>query len=197
MFISEDKSQYGTIGGGIMELNFIKLSQELLLNKNTSGFTLKIQIHHKYAPEENQSGLICSGEEFVMLGSGLDISLIFYSFNVSLIEHQGSASTIPTTTNTGILAILFIIVVVLVLMTIALLFFKRNYYSTFTNIGAVVLLFIIFLNYYLVDTLNGNILSGVSTSVTDDIGFYVLIFSLLLLFLSSFLKFDVLSEQNS
>lgn len=69
MLISEDNSQYGTIGGGIMELNFIKLAQELLRNKKSSGFTLKVQIHHKYAPEEQQSGLICSGEEWIVYGS--------------------------------------------------------------------------------------------------------------------------------
>jgi xanthine dehydrogenase accessory factor len=67
MVISEDKTQFGTIGGGIMELNFIKLADEILV-KNVQGFNLKIQTHHKYAPIEQQSGLVCSGEEWIIYG---------------------------------------------------------------------------------------------------------------------------------
>lgn len=68
MVISEDESQFGTIGGGIMELNFIKMAKELFDNSNQSEFKLKIQIHNKFAPEEKQSGLICSGEEWIVFG---------------------------------------------------------------------------------------------------------------------------------
>lgn len=67
MFISEDSSQYGTIGGGVMEQNFITLAQSLF-ESQSSGFNLKLQIHHKYAPEEQQSGLICSGKQWVIYG---------------------------------------------------------------------------------------------------------------------------------
>lgn len=68
MSISADDSQYGTIGGGIMELNFISLAKNLLQTKSEKKFTLKHQVHHKYAPEEEQSGLICSGEEWICFG---------------------------------------------------------------------------------------------------------------------------------
>ena len=63
-----DDSQYGTIGGGAMELYFISQAKKLLKTKNEKKFTLKHQIHHKFAPEEDQSGLICSGEEWICYG---------------------------------------------------------------------------------------------------------------------------------
>lgn len=67
MVIAQDNSQFGTIGGGVMELNFLKKAHELL-DKNKTGFTLKVQVHHAYAPKEQQSGLICSGEEWIIYG---------------------------------------------------------------------------------------------------------------------------------
>lgn len=67
MAIADDNSQFGTIGGGAMELNFIKIAQQLL-NKKESGFIIKKQVHHSHAPKEQQSGLICSGEEWIIFG---------------------------------------------------------------------------------------------------------------------------------
>ena len=67
MAISYDDSQFGTIGGGAMELKFVRLAHQLL-EENISGFSLKIQKHHTYAPKEEQSGLICSGEEWITYG---------------------------------------------------------------------------------------------------------------------------------
>ncbi len=67
MVIARDSSQFGTIGGGVMELNFVKKAHQLLIN-NESGFIFKVQIHHAYAPKEQQSGLICSGEERIIYG---------------------------------------------------------------------------------------------------------------------------------
>ena len=67
MLLTEGNNLYGTIGGGIMELNFIKLARGIF-EKKTLGFNLKLQIHHKYAPEDKQSGLICSGQQWIIYG---------------------------------------------------------------------------------------------------------------------------------
>ena len=67
MLISKDSTQLGTIGGGAMEFNFIKLAKECLKLQQI-GFRIKVQMHHKYAPEELQSGLICSGEQWIAYG---------------------------------------------------------------------------------------------------------------------------------
>lgn len=104
MCISQDSTQFGTIGGGIMELKFIKLAHEMLKNKRSSDFRLKEQIHHKYAPKENQSGLICSGEEWLVYGllepnhDNIDLSKKIVSETSSNLELQISPKGILVTT---------------------------------------------------------------------------------------------------
>lgn len=55
----------GSIGGGIMEHKFTEMAKEQLREK-TAGFTLRKQIHDKSAVH-NQSGMICSGEQTILL----------------------------------------------------------------------------------------------------------------------------------
>lgn len=66
MAVSENGDMAGSIGGGVMEHKFVTLAKTQLqaatLNKTVS---LKKQIHDK-AAGENQSGMICSGEQTIV-----------------------------------------------------------------------------------------------------------------------------------
>jgi xanthine dehydrogenase accessory factor len=79
------KSQmHGTIGGGIMEHKLVEYARSLLDQSSFTPF-LKHQIHDKVAPN-NQSGMICSGQQSVAfydvnLGSLDCIALILNSVN--------------------------------------------------------------------------------------------------------------------
>lgn len=55
----------GSIGGGIMEHKFVELAKENLKSYSDDAF-LKKQVHNKSAGI-NQSGMICSGEQTVLL----------------------------------------------------------------------------------------------------------------------------------
>ena len=55
----------GSIGGGIMEHKFIELAKEQL-KENSAVLYLRKQIHDKSAVK-NQSGMICSGEQTILL----------------------------------------------------------------------------------------------------------------------------------
>jgi xanthine dehydrogenase accessory factor len=56
----------GSIGGGIMEHKFIELSKDKLNTRQETLPDLRKQIHNKSAPA-NQSGMICSGEQTILL----------------------------------------------------------------------------------------------------------------------------------
>ncbi len=55
----------GSIGGGIMEHKFAGMAKEIAGNKS-EYLQLQQQIHNKEAPK-NQSGMICSGEQTILL----------------------------------------------------------------------------------------------------------------------------------
>lgn len=55
----------GSIGGGIMEHKFVEMAKEKLQDAKSKS-QLKKQIHDK-AAGENQSGMICSGEQTILL----------------------------------------------------------------------------------------------------------------------------------
>jgi xanthine dehydrogenase accessory factor len=55
----------GSIGGGIMEHKLVELAKKMLQENQTKP-VLKRQIHSKLAPQ-NQSGMICSGEQTVVI----------------------------------------------------------------------------------------------------------------------------------
>lgn len=54
----------GSIGGGIMEHKFVEMAKERLLQPEEPA--IKKQYHNKSAPA-NQSGMICSGEQTILL----------------------------------------------------------------------------------------------------------------------------------
>jgi len=58
----------GSIGGGIMEHKFVEMAKEQLqaLNYGLRATSIKKQVHDKSAAK-NQSGMICSGEQTILL----------------------------------------------------------------------------------------------------------------------------------
>jgi xanthine dehydrogenase accessory factor len=65
MAVTRDGAMQGSIGGGIMEHKFVELAKEKL-QSNEQILTVKQQIHDKQAAK-NQSGMICSGEQTILL----------------------------------------------------------------------------------------------------------------------------------
>jgi xanthine dehydrogenase accessory factor len=58
----------GSIGGGIMEHKFVELAKEKLksVNHKSGSGSIKRQIHDKFSSKE-QSGMICSGEQTILI----------------------------------------------------------------------------------------------------------------------------------
>ncbi|HMK27660.1 MAG TPA: XdhC family protein [Chitinophagaceae bacterium] len=56
----------GSIGGGIMEHKFVEMAKERLKVQDNKGQEVKKQVHDKSAGT-NQSGMICSGEQTILL----------------------------------------------------------------------------------------------------------------------------------
>jgi len=65
MAVTRDGEMQGSIGGGIMEHKFVEMAKERL-QSNEQLLTIKQQIHDKQAAK-NQSGMICSGEQTILL----------------------------------------------------------------------------------------------------------------------------------
>lgn len=65
MAVNENGQMCGSLGGGIMEFKFVELAKKLLSQKDTAP-ALYQQIHDKEAAQ-NQSGMICSGEQTIFL----------------------------------------------------------------------------------------------------------------------------------
>ncbi len=65
MVVSSSGKAYGSIGGGVMEKNFIEFCADKF-SKNESVFELKT-LHHKTNTEFEKSGLICAGSQTIYL----------------------------------------------------------------------------------------------------------------------------------
>ena len=65
MAVNVQGAMQGSIGGGIMEHKFVEMAKEHLAN-DKNEITLRKQIHDKEAAK-NQSGMICSGEQTIVL----------------------------------------------------------------------------------------------------------------------------------
>lgn len=65
MAVNRDGEMQGSIGGGIMEHKFVEMAREKLAH-NEPVLTIKQQVHDKIAAK-NQSGMICSGEQTILL----------------------------------------------------------------------------------------------------------------------------------
>lgn len=122
-------------------------------------------------------------------GLGIDAILTFFSFNASLDMKQGSSSGIPTHISTGLLDVFFLLVVLCIVVTITLVFMQKNRLGGVANTFGIVVLLILFLNYYTVNTLNGQTMSGITLTITDELGYFLIVLALIVLFISSFTKF--------
>lgn len=65
MVVNASGQMEGSIGGGIMEHKFVEMAKSRLKDENNEVSVHK-QIHDK-APAKNQSGMICSGEQTIVL----------------------------------------------------------------------------------------------------------------------------------
>jgi len=74
MVINENGKFTGTIGGGIMEVKLIALAKDMLLSDEPIAL-LKKQFHHKENPKQ-RSGMICSGEQTIVLMPLTSLDLI-------------------------------------------------------------------------------------------------------------------------
>ncbi len=68
MAVNRNGDMEGSIGGGIMEHKFVEMAKEQLkqMGEHTNEGKIKKQIHDKSAGN-NQSGMICSGEQTIIL----------------------------------------------------------------------------------------------------------------------------------
>jgi xanthine dehydrogenase accessory factor len=65
MAVNAAAEMEGSIGGGIMEHKFVEMAKEHL-QQHTAITTLRKQVHNKHAAKD-QSGMICSGEQTILL----------------------------------------------------------------------------------------------------------------------------------
>ncbi|RKR83437.1 xanthine dehydrogenase accessory factor [Mucilaginibacter gracilis] len=65
MAVNQSGQIAGSIGGGIMEHKFVEMAKEQL-KQNQQSITLRQQFHDKKAAK-NQSGMICSGEQTILI----------------------------------------------------------------------------------------------------------------------------------
>jgi xanthine dehydrogenase accessory factor len=65
MVVSSSRKAYGSIGGGVMEKNFVEFCAEKF-SKDESVYELKT-LHHKTNTEFEKSGLICAGSQTIYL----------------------------------------------------------------------------------------------------------------------------------
>lgn len=66
MLLGENGVQIGTIGGGHMEHSLLEKCREMMKHNETKPIYLK-KTHHESAPEEEHSGLICTGTQHLVL----------------------------------------------------------------------------------------------------------------------------------
>lgn len=68
MVVNANGDMQGSIGGGIMEHKFVEMAKEELqaISHKLQAASIKKQIHDKSA-SKNQSGMICSGEQTILL----------------------------------------------------------------------------------------------------------------------------------
>lgn len=87
MAVAGDGDFFGTIGGGIMEHKFVEMAKAELRSQ-ASGADIYKQIHDK-SVAKNQSGMICSGEQTVLVYHVQDKDIAhIYALIASLAENK-------------------------------------------------------------------------------------------------------------
>jgi xanthine dehydrogenase accessory factor len=66
MTVNSNGEMEGSIGGGIMEHKFVEMAKKRLKEQGSSEQEIRKQIHDKSAAKD-QSGMICSGEQTILL----------------------------------------------------------------------------------------------------------------------------------
>ena len=66
MAVNAKGNMEGSIGGGIMEHKFVEMAKKRLKGQGDKGQEIRKQLHDKSAAK-NQSGMICSGEQTILL----------------------------------------------------------------------------------------------------------------------------------
>jgi xanthine dehydrogenase accessory factor len=65
MVVNGEREAEGSIGGGIMEYKFLEMAREML-RRGAPVLSVRRQVHHKEVTKD-QSGMICSGEQTILL----------------------------------------------------------------------------------------------------------------------------------
>ncbi|WP_324670650.1 XdhC family protein [Hymenobacter sp. GOD-10R] len=86
MAVNAAGEMQGSIGGGIMEHKFVQLARERLAQPATQP-SLHQQIHNKTAPKD-QSGMICSGEQTILLYPARSIDAAAIEQISNALEHE-------------------------------------------------------------------------------------------------------------
>ncbi len=66
MMVTQSGTMQGSIGGGIMEHKLVEMAKEKLRHAITTSPQIRQQLHNK-SSAKNQSGMICSGEQTVLM----------------------------------------------------------------------------------------------------------------------------------
>lgn len=75
MAVGADQTFEGSIGGGIMEHKFVEMAKSILANEAVQKKDLYKQVHSK-TDADNQSGMICSGEQTIFLHAVSDVDIV-------------------------------------------------------------------------------------------------------------------------
>ncbi len=100
MCVNSKGAMEGSIGGGIMEHKFVEVAKEKLKeqHKNFDNL-LRKQVHDKSAAD-NQSGMICSGEQMIYLYQIKEIDKIVVEQIVQSLERNENGTFVLTSSGT-------------------------------------------------------------------------------------------------
>ncbi len=94
MAVNETAQMEGSIGGGIMEHKFVEMAKQRLEGQEENEQEIRKQYHDKSAAT-NQSGMICSGEQTILLYRIKQSELtIIQNIIQSLEQHQNGTLTL-------------------------------------------------------------------------------------------------------
>lgn len=129
-------------------------------------------------------------------GNGINAVNTIFSFRDVLNIKQGTSSSIPIPFNTVYMDIFFILVFLALIVTILLLLMVRPRYAEVTQAFTLIFLSYLFVSYYLIYMLDGNMISEITLHVTIGNSFYLIVLSVIFLFISFFMKFDLSSTPH-
>jgi len=129
-------------------------------------------------------------------GTGVDGVLTLFSLRVSQDFKQGSSSDITSFYNSFFLDSVFLLLIIAILLTLLFMFIHKPRYAEVINACSLVFLSGLFIRYYLISELDRSTVSGISVHVTFGLGFFLIILTMILLFVSFFTTFDLKPITN-